>query len=350
VRQTIAEGGELLIEQRPSSATNRTSSVFAPGGDRIRSYVTFGGEHVRMTPEDKVNIKKHSNANQEFASLILLGFRSDDSIPLTHALEQPYFAYPNDEKTAGSAAAFATIHASMHKKKVIAIGELLTRVSATSRLVAMFPLLESTDKAAAEGDEVAMLHPSGLMLVPLPFEDEMRLIAPDVGTQSIDDGVDIVTDAIVEAATALIEKQTLTDFTVGENLENAYLSRVWNYVEHVALELPLAEDKEYDTVVDWKEVEAHVKDEVAALVSVLPEDIIPEKKARKRKIEPDTSGVDWNDLYSNDALSDCKVGDLKMKLKSLGEKVSGKKADLIERLHPLLEKEFGKAIKTEDSG
>jgi hypothetical protein len=69
---------------------------------------------------------------------------------------------------------------------------------------------------------------------------------------------------------------------------------------------------------------------------------------RKRKVEPDDSGLDWFTIWSRDQYFECSNSDLKKKLRSCGEKVSGKKQDLIDRLVPILENEFGKrAIKSE---
>ena len=131
--------GAILAEFRPDSV--KTDSMAAAAlEDRWRYFVDFGGERVDMAPADKVALKKSANANSDFASLILLGFKEKHSVPISHRLEQTYYAYPSEERTEGSVPAFAHLHASMLRKGVLAIGELLSRVSATSRLVAMWPL------------------------------------------------------------------------------------------------------------------------------------------------------------------------------------------------------------------
>ena len=93
----------------------------------IRYFAPFACERVPMTKEDVLEIKRSSNADPGGASLILLGFKPVGSIPAAHTLENSYLVYPNDEKVVGSTVAFANLHAAMLRKKVLAIGELLTR-------------------------------------------------------------------------------------------------------------------------------------------------------------------------------------------------------------------------------
>ena len=83
-------------------------------------------------------IRRKSNANKGTASLILVGFKPIASMPRL-TFQNSYFAYPNEEKVTGSGDAFAALLASMLRKEVIAIGELLLRATASSRLVAIVP-------------------------------------------------------------------------------------------------------------------------------------------------------------------------------------------------------------------
>eukprot|EP00483_Globobulimina_turgida_P006057 UN06067 len=59
-----------------------------------------------------------------------------------------------------------------------------------------------------------------------------------------------------------------------------------------------------------------------------------EKKKKKRKVElpADVSDYDWKKLAENDELKSLKVKALKIYLSNNGLKMSGKKADLIERI------------------
>lgn len=258
------------------------------------------------------------------ASLILLGFKDQNTaVPFYHAVEHSYFCYPTDATTAGSTDAFAHLHASMVRKKVVAIGELLVRVTATSRFVVMRPMECQMDE---DGED--MLHPPGFIVTSFPFEDEMRTIDPDAGSKMLEEGEDIASDELVEAARDLIQNQTFDKGTViGENFENAYIGRFWAYVESLALDEGMKADRKYDTEVDEEQILKRNGEQIDRFQQLLPEEPEPEKKSRKRKeLVPDTSGVDWETMYSENALDQCKVPQLKSYLKSIGEPLSGNKA------------------------
>ena len=327
-------------KRRNALSSSSTNTVTAPT-DRFRYFCRFGGEKIPINLQDKEALKKGANANHEFASLVLIGFRPKDSIPIPHVLRGAYFAYPAEERTEGSLTAFAHLHASMLRKGVLAVGELLTRVTSTSRLVAMWPLEEEAEEMDF-GDHILLnqKRPPGMMILSLPFEDEVRHLGTDAAVQALHEGggTGIASEEVVKVAMKLIEKQTLVDVEIGEDFENARLVKFWDYVEHKALEQPLSAAKEFDTVLDEDAVTEFVGKEIAELAIALPEDVKPEPK--KRKLEPDDSGVDWETFYREGRLSDCKVPELKKKLRSLGEKTGGNKQILIDRLEPLLAAEF----------
>ena len=116
---------------------------------RLRTFVEFGEERVFINKHDDiVRLKQACNA-KDYASCILLGFKDKNAINLVeHTLEMAYFVYPKidqgdeDKKptaasanvvstgTWASANAFAHLHASMLRKRVLAMGELLTKRTA----------------------------------------------------------------------------------------------------------------------------------------------------------------------------------------------------------------------------
>lgn len=336
--------GQILSKKIGGKIVDRDPAL----RDRVMSYVEFGRERVLMSDEDKTMLKKASNANSDFASLILLGFKDASSIPVTDIVGQAYFAYPNDNHTAGSREAFAYLHASLLRKNVLAIGEMLSRKTSTSRQVAIWPLADSDDEETG-----GVTRPPGMMIVELPFEEEIREIGADAGIDEImTTGQDLASPDIVDAFASLVERQSWDNVVIGENFENADLSRFWDYVEHVALGLPLpAKQDGYEIIPDEAALSKRVGNEVERVVSLLPDDIIPEKVSNKRKLTPDDSGVDWETVYHQGEVAKCRVDELKKKLKSVGEKVGGKKQELVDRILPYLQKDFDDSIivKTEDA-
>ncbi len=326
--------GQILSKKIGGKVVDRAAAL----QDRVINYVEFGNERVLMSDEDKMTLKQAANANSDFASLILLGFKDATSIPVTDMVGQSYFAYPNDEHTAGSKDAFAYLHDSMLRKGVLAIGEMLSRKTSTSRQVAIWALEESVDEESG-----VVTRPPGMMILELPFEEEVRQIGTDAAVEELlVTGTTLASPDVVDAFAAIVEKQTYDSVRIGQNFENADLTMFWDYVEHVALGLPMpAKRDEWDIIPDEAAISKLVEQEVEKVISLLPEDVKPEKKSkRKRELVEDDSGVDWEAAYHEGALEKCKLDDIKKKLRSLGLKVGGKKSELLERLMPFLHEEF----------
>lgn len=312
--------GEILHSTGDTvdEATKRQSN-------RIRTVTDFAGTMVPLAKAEVEEMKKLSHGNQERASLILRGFKAKDSLPSHFSIDIPYYLYPNDSKVKGSATAFANLHASMIRKGVYAVGELLTKVSATSRLVAIFPQEEKYQFDDADAD---LETPYCMVAHVLPFEDEMRTLEPDSGE---------ATDTSVQAAMELIRAMHFNseDFSL-DLFRNDSLAHFYNYMESIALETTLP-PPEHSFEISDDVVRKNAGKQIDAFLESLPEDIVVKKEAKKRKREPDESGCDWFSLYANNELDNCKIPQLKSYLKSTGEIVGGNKAALVERVKDSIE-------------
>lgn len=327
VTQVIAmETGEILRTTGSSEPSKPIPS------DLIFTYTEFGGERVPLTPTDIADIKRASNSGQEIASVALRGFKPMSALPITHILEKSFFCYPNDNAIKGSTEAFANLHGSMLRKQVVLIGELLTRVTATSRLVALIPQSEGKD---SDGDQV--LAP-GMIVITLPFEDDVRGMEIDA------EG--IMTSELLEQAKGLIRGQKLSSVEFGANFENAALKRFWTYIESVALGTNLQDREHYDTDIDDDRLRAMLGENIAGFLNELPDDMMESREkvgSRKRKVlEADESGCDWVQLYTTNSLPECKVDELKQYLRSVGARVSGKKDELVLRVSQSIGDRVGK--------
>ena len=313
-----AETGEVLKSSRDPKHDQRKAH-------RLQTVVEFGSKIVPISKEEVAAIKNQSNANRTDASLILLGFKHQDAVPRHYAVEKSYYLYPNEQRISGSTVAFANLHAAMVRKGVAAIGELLTKATATSRLVAIYPQLE---EVLSEEDGGIQVTPPGLVAVVLPFEDDVRALDEDSGAASEDS---------IQAATDLIKHMNYPDVELGLDFKNDALAHFWTYIESVALETTLEPPKVSATQIDEEAVQEFAGKQIAEFFKTLPEDIIEEKPSKKRKIEPNESGeYDWDNLYQTDSLSKCTGDMLRQFLKSEGAKVSGKKDELVERASQIL--------------
>lgn len=360
MQTVVKDSGQVLVERRMFGPRDNRVPVESHGGfSRLRTFVQFGGgnDRVPMSQNDKMRIRKLANINNPtgMASLVLIGFKPKDAVSFYHILDEKasYFVYPNEEDCKGSTDAFAHLHDSMLRKGVIGIGELLTRSeNASSRLVVMRPIQEEVIKERDEKNGIILVRqvfPPGMLVTFMPYEDEIRTIAePDCAALSmIESGVDIASENLVAAAMDLIQSQTLKDkssaFRIGSNIfENAEMLKFWNYVEHVALDEPYSPSSEtsYDTEMNGEKLMEESGLYIQRFQSLLPDDVVPEKETRKRKIVPDDSGIDWEEELKHGTIYKCKNDDLKKKLRSFGETLTGNKQQLISRLLPYLEKEF----------
>lgn len=353
------------------TAEQREYQKSQPGVQRFRQFFNFANELVPMTPKDMRKINEHANGGYA-PGLTILGFKPRDSIPWYHCISKTYLIFPNDTDVKGSENAFMHLHAAMLRKNVLAVGEALHRESSQSRLVAMYPF-EETDHL-----------PPGMYVKSLPFEDDMRQVAPDAASVELhlqrehpnahvgnsdgalpdrhnssntginefcdDDALffksddkttgNIASEELVGAAMNLMSRQSISSVEIGEDFENAALTEFYSYLKSVAFDTA-KEENNYDTILDKDAILKIAGKEIESFSSSLPIDIERPKysssRKRVRKTVPDDSGIDWIERYRMDELGSCKVDQLKKYLRSVGLLTSGRKDDLVERVTKSLE-------------
>jgi ATP-dependent DNA helicase 2 subunit 1 len=297
-----------------------------------------------------------NNDNAKFASLKFFGFRPIEDFSVLDSCGPAYMIHPTDEIVAGSKDAFLHLHASMLRKKVMAIGEKVLRVSWSSKLVAVVPM-DDTETPV-------------MMVVDLPFEDDVRVLEPDYSMQeqalaTVKDEMSekveedpysnhligsIGSAQLVEAAKTLIDYQKFPEeMNVEDEFENTALQKFYNYLESVALEMPAKDVHDPYANISLPE---GVEEEIQRFASFLPEDVKPLKvktESKKRKnVQEDTSGIDWHDRFETGTIGKCKNGELQSFLRSIGEKTGGNKSVLVERVESYLAANPVKRVKVED--
>lgn len=353
LKQYMDQNHEIFATFKMGDASDRKKPK--GGLNRIRQFASFGGENVAISDQDLARIRLLANGEKTTPGLQILGFKPRDAIPWYHMLNPAYLIYPNDDIVQGSREAFTELHAAMTRKNVLAVGEVLHRVIWSSQLVALYPLQHDEDETP------------GMMVVTLPFEDDIRSMDDDEAWQAwaqhnagsvmpdrIKGDPDQVPSAdldqvavttmpspeLVQAAINLITRQRLSGMELGEDFENAALTEFFNYLEAVALEIPVPEDTndEFDTRPDDRMILEAVGEQIEDFRNHLPQNIALRKESsagsRKRVKEsvPDDSGLDWKDLYVSGELGGLKVPQLKSYLRSVGAPLSGTKAVLLARV------------------
>jgi hypothetical protein len=359
---------------------------------RFRTFYNFADELIPMQAEDMKCIVRLANGDYK-PGLTLLGFKPRDSIPFFHSIQGPYIIYPNDKIVQGSTMAFAQLHAAMLRKNVVAIGEVQHRAYLQSRLVAVYPL----EKSSIE-EETG--KPAGMLVLKLPFEDDIRTIAQDEASKQVeltvnddnkvsshDGGKPELTEPVssvqferdgesvfesvalqelVTAAMKMIARLTVNKDADLVVVPNDAMDDFYSYLKSVALDLP--HEKVGRLEIDESILSSKAINAIDNFFSLLPEDRPARKKStagskRARELPSDPTGIDWKSLYEEDKLTLCKNEELKACLRSLGkndvlqgiasvvfrfltkhfrsgERLSGTKRDLVNRLKCRLRKEY----------
>ncbi|KAL3919687.1 MAG: hypothetical protein SGILL_003632 [Bacillariaceae sp.] len=344
---------------------------------RVRQFYHFVDRNIPMSPDDMKSVIAMANGGYK-PGLTILGFKPRDSIPFFHSIAAPYIIYPSDADVQGSVDAFARLHASMIRKNVLAIGEVLFRGNWQSRLVAISPLEKS-----AEEEEAG--KPAGMLVSLLPFEDDIRAIVPDEASRELErkvknaaddlamnienedpkvkeedeqdghgllrgesDSVDgnIASEELVNAAVKMINRRTFRSNGVdgfGFGLENEVVDTFYSYLKNVALDLhPTVEPNEVH-------LSSKAKRAVENFFTLLPKDVEVTKKTSSRKrskdLPPDETGIDWKHLFDTDKLQTCKNDELKARLRSLGLPLAGAKKELVAKVKESIFQEYAKSSK-----
>ena len=314
----------------PRMTTRRTVRIITESGEEVQPenihhFADFCGR-VSLPPGNLVTMKRLSNSLGR-AGLIVHGFRRMKFLPATKLMSRAVLAMANDSRVRGSCRALYNLKRSMKKKGVYAVGELLLRATATSRMVALVPRDDESD---------------WFVVIQLPYREDVRDV-PD-GDIGFSDQV------CVDAAKRLIAKCPIRfdgDDFASCLPENPYLKHFFGYLESVSLgkELGRVDD---DSRMDVRSMTEHAGEEIESFARSLPEDEQSVKNERKRKAPPPSSkdrdlkkesiGKEWIDRYKHDEIAELKNDELKAFLKSQGERLSGKKSDLVDRVHSCIEK------------
>ena len=320
----------ITVHQEKSTSTARRTIIIDKenGGviekKNLHYFAEFCGGRVTIHPDDIATLKDVSRSNMA-GCIALLGFRPMESLDVTNPINKNSLAFANDSMVAGSAKAFYNLKDAMERKNVYAIAELHTRTKSVSRMVALVPH-RSTN--------------GGLLVMQLPFKEDVREVAKeDIG---------LADQEVVDAAKSLIMKSSINhEDAISDMLpENPWLKHFFGYLESISLGRELDEVHD-DTKMDVDGILAVARKEIEDFAISLPIDPEPVKKERKRKADAvakpskaDTPMEDideeWIDMYKNDEINGKTAPELKAFLKSRGERVGGKKGELVDRVNRII--------------
>lgn len=327
----------VTINSSTGSRTKKVSQIVetVSGGEvypeHLRYYCELGDEKFRMTHQELAEIKLISVPQTGEASLILLGFKPRidfQTIKDFPIVGSSLYAYPNESVIKGSTALLATLHTCMIQRKVMGIGELLTKKAATSSFVAIVPQEEEFDESNAQ------ITAPGFLLISLSFDNDFRASPPSPD-------FDEPSEDVVRAAEELIRHQNLSNSVeIESSFSNPVLRSFWNLIESIALKKPLNDINHNDDItLDYDAVMGACGHQILTFEGLLPRDDEIPKAGKKRAPDhkEDSIEIDWVLKYREDrdgisSFEKLSNHQLRAYLKRFSIKQTGPKRDLINRV------------------
>ncbi|VDC04946.1 unnamed protein product [Peniophora sp. CBMAI 1063] len=264
--------------------------------------------------------------------LKLLGFKDRTELGFEDNVKHSLFIYPDETNYAGSKRTFSALLKSLTSKDKIAIALGLVRSNATPMIYALLPQQEVYE----EGE---YLEPAGMHMVPFPYADDIRA-APITEGQRASKDLKAKMEPIVRK---LKTKANVYDPDSYQNPSLAY---------HNAQLEAAAFREEYDTeqfedgtLPSYVGMMKKAGDLIKEFKEALAEDdsahvtiAAVEPRGTKRRADVNVDTAEVRAMYDDGNLGKLRVDQMKDFLKSKSLPVSGRKADLAERIHDWFEK------------
>lgn len=324
----------------------------------IRKGYTFGGEKITFSEEEQKKLR-------DFGEPIIriIGFKPMSKLPFWANVKNSTFLYPSEEDYVGSTRVYSALHRKLAKDTIFGLCWFIPRRNATPVMAALVPTLSISD--TPDSRNLAAVSPTGapqgLHLIPLPFADDIRA-NPPLTTSNPIHAPDTLTDLMRPIVQQLQLPKAMYD---PSRYPNPSLQWHYRILQALALEEDLPEKAEDKTVpkykqidkrvgdetIEWgKELEAAYKEHIAnnpdaasigtkrapASAKVNGDANAPAKKSRTEGGEG-VSEEEMRKLWQKQRLPTLTVVQLKEFCMAKKIQVTGKKADLVERVEAWFE-------------
>ncbi|KAF8149083.1 SPOC like C-terminal domain-containing protein [Crassisporium funariophilum] len=253
----------------------------------------------------------------------LLGFKDISELRFEDNVKHSQFIYPDEMTYSGSKRTFSALLRKMIEKKKFALALALTRRNASPVFCALCPQEEKVD-------ESGWTDPAGFHLIPLPFADDIRAAPIEEAFQA--------SEEMKNSARAWIDKLSVKN---GSYPPDSYPNPALAYHNAQLQASAFREEFDPDSFEDLTEPKVEMMHKRAGkLMKEWKEAILNDSSANlvvpaagsKRKADVSVDEAEIKSQYESGTLAKLRVDQLKEFLKSKGQNVSGKKADLIERV------------------
>ncbi|KAJ2913757.1 hypothetical protein MD484_g6661, partial [Candolleomyces efflorescens] len=335
-RMEVAKSKTVYVDQDREEEVDRNKIVYGASGgaapanteddggdvdDSVGSRKVKAGHRPFYTPDE---IRSFRTMGLE-TGVRLLGFKDKSELNFEDNIKHSYFLYPDEMAYSGSKRTFSALLKSMVKKDKIALALALTRRNASPIFCYLLPQEEKVD-------ESGWTEPPGFHIIPLPFADDMRAAPIEEGHRA--------SKSVVEAAHLLVNKLTIKN---GTYPPDSYPNPALAYHNAQLEAAAFREEYDPDTFEDLTEPNSKaIHRKAGELMKAWKEAIendstsnivdTPATTGSKRKADVSVNEAEIRSHWEGGTLAKLKVDQLKEFLKSKSQTVSGKKADLMERV------------------
>jgi ATP-dependent DNA helicase 2 subunit 1 len=351
----IYDKGEELqrVTGTTSLSADSEDSKHTINKEDIKKAYKFAGTQVLFTEQEQKELK-----NWGSPVIRIIGFKPQSSLPVWAAIKKSTFIYPSEESFVGSTRVFSALWQKLRKDKKMGVAWFIARARAAPTLVAILPSEERLDEATNR-----QISPAGLWLYPLPFADDLRSLPPVSSTAHEVTAPDELIDQMRDVVKQLQLPKGIYD---PHKYPNRNLQWHYKLLQVLALEEEAPEEMEDKTIPKYRQIQKYSGEYISRWSVTLEEkfrkfqheawgdtggkpkkreaqgdddDDQPKKrvKAEKSSALADMTNDEVRKLVAKGTLGKHSVQDLKDFLNAKGQKTTGKKADLLERLEQWLE-------------
>ncbi|KAG0705785.1 SPOC like C-terminal domain-containing protein [Suillus ampliporus] len=253
----------------------------------------------------------------------LLGFKNRKELAFEDNVKHSVFICPDELKYSGSKRTFTALLKKMIEKKKIGLVLALTRRNSAPIFCAMLPQAES-------GEEGEWNEPAGFHLIPLPFADDIRAAPLEEAFRAPDE--------VKDAARAWIDKLCVKN---GAYPPDSYPNPALAYHNAQLQASAFREEFDPETFEDltrpkYDMIHKRAGDLMKKWKNALWNDesanVVAMTTGSKRKAGVSVDEAEIRSKHEDGTLGKLRVDQLKDFLKSKSQPVSGKKAELIDRV------------------
>lgn len=187
---------------------------------QFSKYFPYGNAKVEFTTEEMNTIKDFGPPG-----LQLMGFKSQALLKPYFNVRPPYFVYPDESRIRGSVVAFSALLQKMHEKGKMAIVRMIYRKRQQPYFAALLPQMEVRDELGR------VVTPPGMHMVFMPYADDIRNLQFE---KSATANVDLVVQAKKVVSSLAIQWQR-------NSIENPTLQKHYAALQALALNEPIGE-------------------------------------------------------------------------------------------------------------